>query len=65
MRKLCNLNHFILRPIRPGLREKQKTFEEFVEEHLQVHQAVLQPENQVQAAFTVYVSDKHTLSAEV
>ncbi|KAK7133868.1 hypothetical protein R3I94_015659 [Phoxinus phoxinus] len=34
------------RPIRPGLREEQKTFEEFVEEHLKTDQAVLQDENQ-------------------
>ncbi|XP_051732035.1 uncharacterized protein si:ch211-140l13.3 isoform X5 [Ctenopharyngodon idella] len=34
-------------PIRPGLREEQKTFEEFVEEHLKTDQAVLQYENQV------------------
>ncbi|XP_039547996.1 uncharacterized protein LOC120493455 [Pimephales promelas] len=34
------------RPIRPGLREEQKTFEEFVEEHLKTDQAVLQYENE-------------------
>ncbi|XP_067274795.1 uncharacterized protein si:ch211-140l13.3 isoform X2 [Pseudorasbora parva] len=34
------------RPIRPGLREEQKTFEEFVEEHLKTDQAVLQYEIQ-------------------
>ncbi|XP_073667590.1 uncharacterized protein [Paramisgurnus dabryanus] len=34
------------RPIRPGLKEKQKTFEEFVEEHLKVHQPVLQQDDQ-------------------
>ncbi|TRY86931.1 hypothetical protein DNTS_002202, partial [Danionella cerebrum] len=30
------------RPIRPGLKEEQKTFEEFVEEHLKTEQALLQ-----------------------
>lgn len=39
--------NIIYRPIRPGLREEQKTFEEFVEEHLKTDQAVLQYENQV------------------
>nr|XP_055042631.1 centromere protein J [Misgurnus anguillicaudatus]XP_055042632.1 centromere protein J [Misgurnus anguillicaudatus] len=34
------------RPICPGLKEKQKTFEEFVEEHLKVHQPVLQQDDQ-------------------
>ncbi|KAI7800152.1 putative centromere protein J-like, partial [Triplophysa rosa] len=52
-RELYNLNRFILRPIRPGLREKQKTFEEFVEEHLKVHQAVLQPKNQASTQITL------------
>ncbi|XP_067240409.1 uncharacterized protein si:ch211-140l13.3 isoform X2 [Chanodichthys erythropterus] len=33
------------RPIRPGLREEQKTFEEFVEEHLKTDHAVFQYEN--------------------
>ncbi|KTG06543.1 hypothetical protein cypCar_00005043, partial [Cyprinus carpio] len=34
------------RPIRPGLREEQKTFEDFVEEHLKTDQAILQHEHQ-------------------
>ncbi|XP_048063492.1 centromere protein J isoform X5 [Megalobrama amblycephala] len=40
------------RPIRPGLREEQKTFEEFVEEHLKTDHAVLQYENQVSTQIT-------------
>ncbi|XP_073789757.1 uncharacterized protein si:ch211-140l13.3 isoform X2 [Danio rerio] len=36
------------RPIRPGLRKEQTTFEEFVEEHLKTEQAVLQDNNQKQ-----------------
>ncbi|XP_016353275.1 centromere protein J-like [Sinocyclocheilus anshuiensis] len=34
------------RPIRPGLREEQKTFEDFVEEHLKTDQTILQHEHQ-------------------
>ncbi|XP_026137248.1 uncharacterized protein LOC113114583 [Carassius auratus] len=34
------------RPIRPGLREEQKTFEDFVEEHLKTDLAILQHQHQ-------------------
>ncbi|KAF4099800.1 hypothetical protein G5714_019926 [Onychostoma macrolepis] len=37
------------RPIRPGLRKEQKTFEDFVEEHLKTDQAILQHEIQTNA----------------
>ncbi|XP_016151251.1 centromere protein J-like [Sinocyclocheilus grahami] len=37
------------RPIRPGLREEPKTFEDFVEEHLKTDQAILQHEIQSNA----------------
>ncbi|XP_043075135.1 centromere protein J isoform X2 [Puntigrus tetrazona] len=37
------------RPIRPGLREEQKTFEDFVEEHLKTDQAILRHEFETNA----------------
>ncbi|KAL1254028.1 hypothetical protein QQF64_016257 [Cirrhinus molitorella] len=37
------------RPIRPGLREEKKTFEDFVEEHLKTDKAILQHEIQTNA----------------
>lgn len=47
-KKISSIKH---RPIRPGLRKEQKTFEDFVEEHLKTDQAILQHEIQVSAVF--------------